>query len=411
MTDTVLRLLRDRRKQGSAPGHRSDDARLVLLVEGGSSRGAYSSGMTVAIEQLGLLPMFDAVYGSSAGALNAAWLLCGRAESTMHAWWDPTIMGATIDPRRALRRQPVVDTRFLVHTVYTEIMPMGFQEILDSTVEFHPIATDALTGQATDLHEQIRDRSSLQAALRASTAMPLLAGEPVEIDGRSFVDAGVSESVPVRTALAQKATHIVALRTRRMDNHVGSVPRRTSDDVAMVRPARTGSPRTMAASRGHQSGGRAASGVASRDPADPPTDRQRADRPYRATPAPPSRSCRHRPAGGIERTGGLRRRAFVRSPRTVRPSTPTAGNPKEKMPWTGQAWNRSATSTRIRTSRPDRFLGGSPFVRDRGCRDERPGIPSRHGARRRSSRTDDGIDRHAFGLGPGGRSGVSPHAR
>jgi predicted patatin/cPLA2 family phospholipase len=110
-----------------------------------------------------------------------------------------------------------VDTRFLVHTVYTEIMPMGFQEILDSTVEFHPIATDALTGQATDLHEQIRDRSSLQAALRASTAMPLLAGEPVEIDGRSFVDAGVSESVPVRTALAQKATHIVALRTRRTD--------------------------------------------------------------------------------------------------------------------------------------------------------------------------------------------------
>jgi predicted patatin/cPLA2 family phospholipase len=47
--------------------------------------------------------------------------------------------------------------------------------------------------------------------------MPLLAGEPVEIDGRPFVDAGVSESVPVRTALAQQATHIVALRTRRTD--------------------------------------------------------------------------------------------------------------------------------------------------------------------------------------------------
>jgi predicted patatin/cPLA2 family phospholipase len=217
VTDTVLRLLRDRKKQGSAPGDRSDDARLVLLVEGGSSRGAYSSGMTVAIEQLGLLPMFDAVYGSSAGALNAAWLLCGRAESTMHAWWDPTIMGATIDLRRALRRQPVVDTRFLVHTVYTEIMPMGFQEILDSTVEFHPIATDALTGRATDLHQQIHDQPSLQAALRASTAMPLLAGEPIEIGGRRFVDAGVSEAVPVRTALAQKATHIVALRTKRSD--------------------------------------------------------------------------------------------------------------------------------------------------------------------------------------------------
>jgi predicted patatin/cPLA2 family phospholipase len=215
--DAVLRLLRDRKRQGSTPGQRRDDARLVLLIEGGSSRGAYSSGMTITIEQLGLLPLFDAVYGSSAGALSGAWLLCGRAESTMHAWWDPTIMRGTIDLRRALRRQPVVDTRFLVHTVYTEIMPMGFREILDSTVEFHPIATDALTGAAVDLQPQIRDQASLQAALRASTAMPFLAGEPIEIGGRRFVDAGLSETIPVRTALAQRATHIVALRTRRTD--------------------------------------------------------------------------------------------------------------------------------------------------------------------------------------------------
>lgn len=217
MTDTVLQLLRDRKRQESTPGHRSDDARVVLLIEGGSSRGAYSSGMTVAVERLGLLPMFDAVYGSSAGALWGAWLLCGRAESTVHAWWDPTVMRGTIDVRRALRRRPVVDTRFLVHTVYTEIIPMGFQEVIQNPVEFHPIATDALTGQAVDLHETIKDQAGLQAALRASTAMPLLAGEPIEIGGRRYVDAGVSESVCVRTALAQKATHIVALRTRRAD--------------------------------------------------------------------------------------------------------------------------------------------------------------------------------------------------
>jgi predicted patatin/cPLA2 family phospholipase len=220
VTDTVLQLLRDRKQQGSTPGHRDDDARLVLLVEGGSSRGAYSSGMTVAIERLGLLPMFDAVYGSSAGALNGAWLLCGRADSTKHAWWDPSIMRGTIEPLRALRGKPVLDTRFLVHTVYTEIMPMGFQEILDSPIEFHPMATDGVTGQSTDLHDHVRNQAGLQAALRASSAMPVFAGRPIEIDGRSYVDAGVSESVPVRTALAQGATHVVALRTRRADEMV-----------------------------------------------------------------------------------------------------------------------------------------------------------------------------------------------
>ncbi|MEV6851165.1 patatin family protein [Actinoplanes sp. NPDC051411] len=222
----VLQLLRHRMHDGSTPQNRSDDARLVLLIEGGSSRGAYSSGMTIAIEQLGLLPLFDAVYGSSAGALNAAWLLCGRAESTQHAWWDKTIMTGTIAPLRLLRRQPVVDTRFLVHTVYTELMPMGFREILDNPVEFHPIATDAHTGLPVDLHSRIRDQASLQSALRASTAMPFLAGEPVEIGGRRYVDAGISETVPIATALAQHATHIVALRTKRSDETTATAPTR-----------------------------------------------------------------------------------------------------------------------------------------------------------------------------------------
>ncbi|MBB4678677.1 patatin-like phospholipase family protein [Crossiella cryophila] len=217
MTLSVTQLLRERRRQGSIPGQRRDDARLVLLIEGGSSRGAYSSGMTIPIERQGLLPLFDAVYGSSAGALNAAWLLSGRAERTMHAWWDPVVMGSTINLRNALRRKPVVDTGFLVDTVYTKIMPLGFQEILDNPVEFHPMATDALTGQAVDLHEHLRDQAGVQAALRASTAMPILAGDPVRIDGRSYVDAGLSETVPVRTALTQGATHLVALRTRRTD--------------------------------------------------------------------------------------------------------------------------------------------------------------------------------------------------
>lgn len=220
MPNRVLQLLRARSEQRSQPGRRQDDARLALVIEGGSSRGAYSAGMTVAIERLGMLPLFDAVYGSSAGALNGAWLLCGRAESTIHAWWDSRIMRGTINPRRALRRRPVVDTSFLVHTVYTTIMPMGFQDILESPVEFHPLATDADTGESTDLRPRIHDQASLQAALRATTAMPWLTGEPIEIQGRRFVDAGVSESVPVRTALVQNATHIVALRTRRSDELV-----------------------------------------------------------------------------------------------------------------------------------------------------------------------------------------------
>jgi predicted patatin/cPLA2 family phospholipase len=58
---------------------------------------------------------------------------------------------------------------------------------------------------------------TLKLALRASTALPLSSGRPVALGGRHWFDAGVSESVPLRTALVQGATHVLVLRSRRAD--------------------------------------------------------------------------------------------------------------------------------------------------------------------------------------------------
>ena len=213
--EDVVDLLAARAAGGSLPGQRTDGARLVLLIEGGSARGAISNGMALVIEELDLLDCFDAVYGSSAGALNGAWLLCRRAGRNIQGWWHPEVMPKVINPRRALLGRPVVDTRYLVHHVYEHVTPMGFTEILDSAVTFHPLATDARTGASTDLHPLITDVTRLQLALRATTCLPVLAGRPVSFGADSYVDAGVSESVPIHTAVAQGATHIVALRSRR----------------------------------------------------------------------------------------------------------------------------------------------------------------------------------------------------
>ena len=212
--EAVVDLLAARAATGSRPGQRTDQARLVLLIEGGSSRGAFSNGMAVVVEELGLLDCFDAVYGSSAGALNAAWLLCRRAARSVGGWWHPEVMPRVINPRRVLRGKPIIDTRHLVHHVYEHVMPMGFTEILENEVTFHPLATDARTGESTDLHPLITDVPRLQLALRATTCLPVLAGPPVSFGADSYIDAGVSETVPIHTAIAQGATHIVALRTR-----------------------------------------------------------------------------------------------------------------------------------------------------------------------------------------------------
>ncbi len=57
---------------------RPEGAWLAVVIEGGGMRGAVSGGMALALHELGLGGAFDARYGSSAGALNAMWLVSGR---------------------------------------------------------------------------------------------------------------------------------------------------------------------------------------------------------------------------------------------------------------------------------------------------------------------------------------------
>ncbi|MDO5628967.1 MAG: patatin-like phospholipase family protein [Mobilicoccus sp.] len=210
----VIELIHRRLAAGSRPGERSDDARLAVAIEGGSARAAYGGGMVWELETRGVLPALDAVYGASAGALNAAWLVSGRVASGVRGWWEPQITNGVISLRRALRGGAVVDSDHLVDHVYEHDTLMGYEEILASAVEFHPLATDAATGESTDLAPLLREKADVQAALRATTRMPVLGGPPVTIDGHAYIDAGISEPVPAFTALAQGATHVLVLRTR-----------------------------------------------------------------------------------------------------------------------------------------------------------------------------------------------------
>ena len=177
-------------------------------------RGTVSAGMALALHELGLVPALDAVYGSSAGAITGAWLLSSTPEG-LRGWADPDYARTLIRWSALLRGRPVVDVRTLVEEVYQTEFPMDFASILASPIEYHPLGTDAETGESTDLRPLISSPVELRLALRASASLPFLAGPPVELGGRRFYDAGVAESIPFRTPLAQGATHVLLLRSRR----------------------------------------------------------------------------------------------------------------------------------------------------------------------------------------------------
>ncbi|MEU8361101.1 patatin-like phospholipase family protein [Nonomuraea sp. NPDC048882] len=209
----VLRVLADRVSRGSRPGQRQDGHRVALAIEGGGMRGTISAGMALALHESGVAPAFDAVYGASAGAITGAWLLSGTPEH-LTGWAEPGYAKAMIRPSNLLRGRPMVDVRNLVEHLYREVVRMDFDAVLANAVEYHPLATDAHTGRSTDLRPYLTGPVELRLALRASAALPFLAGPPVELAGRFYYDAGLAESIPYRTALAQGSSHVLVLRSR-----------------------------------------------------------------------------------------------------------------------------------------------------------------------------------------------------
>jgi predicted patatin/cPLA2 family phospholipase len=219
----VLRALTARVRAGSQPLARDDGLRIALVIEGGGMRGILSGGMALTVAELGLVPAFDAIYGASAGAITGAWLL-SRPEGLL-GWPEPAYVRVLIRRTAWLRGRPVADVRALIEDLYQTTFPLDFAAVLANPVELHPLATDAASGESTDLRPFIGNPAELRLALRASAALPLLAGPPVEFAARRFYDGGVSESVPYRTALAQGATHLLILRSRRTPNAVPGAPR------------------------------------------------------------------------------------------------------------------------------------------------------------------------------------------
>lgn len=243
-----MELIRRRAKERSVPGERDDPHRLALAIEGGGSRGTYSSGMAVELERRGLVPVFDDVYGSSMGAITGAWLLSGRAEHGASFWWHPDVMPNVIRPRAALRRRPVVNLEFLMEQVYQRWAKLDFEAVLGNPVRLHPMATDADSGGAVDLEPYLHDGESLKLALRGSAGLPMLAGPLISLGGRRLLDGGLAEAIPYRSALLDGCTHVLVLRTRRADERAN--PPARVEGVAVSAFLRRTAPATVATWRG-----------------------------------------------------------------------------------------------------------------------------------------------------------------
>jgi NTE family protein len=183
---------------------------VAFVFQGGGSLTAPQVGMLWAFTEAGLQP--ELVIGSSAGALNAiAYASDPSPEGLdrLEAMW------------MSLRRRHVAP--FSVRTLLTAVIGRSdglvpnsaLRELIevaavartlrDTQIPAHVVVTDLISGAAVALSDGESTR-----ALLASCAFPGLYA-PVEVEGRLFVDGGVSADVPVlhAEALGASVTYVL----------------------------------------------------------------------------------------------------------------------------------------------------------------------------------------------------------
>lgn len=179
--------------------------RALLVLGGGGSLGAFQVGGLLALAEAGVLP--DALFGCSAGALNAAFLASSPTiERTreLAEWWSSASSRNALSPTRWMQMRGVVaavagradallDERPLRALVSTQV---GAHDISELAVPLTVTTTCLDCGSAVHA-----DRGPLADLLVASCSLPGLF-PPVRLaDGHLHVDGGVVCGVPVAAAL------------------------------------------------------------------------------------------------------------------------------------------------------------------------------------------------------------------
>jgi NTE family protein len=182
------------------------EAPTAVILSGGGAKGAYEAGVVAVLAER-RVPLRIAA-GSSAGALNAAMLVAGRADR-LEAMW------------RSIRRDQVYSMRapvffagllpgwltlLALDGTSSLLDPRPLRELISASLDLELVrrspvrllvtATDLVGRQMRAFDNQTVTVNVLMAAAAVPGAFP-----PVEIDGAILVDGGLTSRAPVIEAL------------------------------------------------------------------------------------------------------------------------------------------------------------------------------------------------------------------
>ena len=186
-----------------------------LVLEGGGMRALFTAGVLDALLDIKELDI-DGIVGVSAGALFGVNYVSGQKERAIRYnkkyARDKRYMGfySWITTGNA------VNEEFAFYEIPFKLDVFDQEKFKESKIDFHVVMTNIENGQAEYI--LIEDVLEQMEYLRATSALPF-ASKIIEINGKKYLDGGISDSIPIDYCEGLGYDKIILLLTRPKNTH------------------------------------------------------------------------------------------------------------------------------------------------------------------------------------------------
>ncbi len=182
----------------------------ALVLEGGGLRGIFSGGVLRRFMDDKLY--CDYVIGVSMGACSAANYVSRQPERNRIVNTRFLRDRRYLSYLRLLAGGELFGMDFVFREIPRRLVPFDFNTFYSSPVRLVTVVTDCQTGRA-EYFEKADLGEDYLTVLKASSSLPFIA-PPVEFRGRTFMDGGLADSVPIRRAVEDGKEKRIVVLTR-----------------------------------------------------------------------------------------------------------------------------------------------------------------------------------------------------
>lgn len=183
--------------------------KIGLVLEGGAMRGIFTAGVLDFLLENNI--EFSYVIGVSAGAGNAVNFVArqkGRSKQVITHENEPSYYGIG----QLFENKQVLNLNKLIIEYALKEFPFDFNAFYEAQTECECVALNCETGLPEYLSD-FKDNEHLLKSNMASCSVPFIC-EPVDIDGRRYLDGSLMESIPAGRAIEKGCDKVVIVLTR-----------------------------------------------------------------------------------------------------------------------------------------------------------------------------------------------------